>query len=207
MTDIVRATDPVPGLEQPHSRLAVALPALARCVITTTAMLARHRVRQPSRHVGDILHFADGSTARVYRETAAERLHVDDPAVLIVEFRLRWVRGRKGHAVFRAESLLNTPLFAGFPGFVTKLWLAHDENGVYRGFYQWDGAGSASEYVRALWWVLALVSVRGSIHYAVLPGLWRDQLLSDPSALETAKNGSLDWWRLTQVEPGAHSSV
>jgi hypothetical protein len=30
--------------------------------------------------------------------------------------------------VFRAESILNTPLFAGFPGFVSKLWLAHDEN-------------------------------------------------------------------------------
>jgi hypothetical protein len=29
--------------------------------------------------------------------------------------------------LFRAESLLNTPLFVGFPGFVSKLWLAHDE--------------------------------------------------------------------------------
>ena len=69
------------------------------------------------------------------------------PPVLVVAFRLRWVRGR-GHALFRAESLLNTPLFVGFPGFVSKLWLAHDENGAYRGFYQWNGATRRC-YVRA----------------------------------------------------------
>ena len=64
---------------------------------------------------------------------------VEAPVVLVVAFRLRWVRGR-GHALFRVESVLNTPLFVGFPGFVSKLWLANDENGVYRGFYEWDGA-------------------------------------------------------------------
>ena len=206
-TETLRATDPVPGLEQPHFRLSVAMRALARCVITTTTMLAQHRLRQPTRHVGDVLHFADGTTARVYRETVAERPLVVDPAVLIVEFRLRWVRGNAGHAAFRAESLLNTPLFAGFPGFVSKLWLAHDENGVYRGFYQWDGPGSASAYVRALWWVLAMVSVRDSIHYVVLPGLWRDDLLNDPSALEAVESQSHEWWRLTQVTPRPHPSV
>lgn len=79
-----------------------------------------------------------------------------------------WVRGR-GHALFRAESLLNTPLFAGFPGFVSKLWMAHDENGVYRGFYQWNGAERADAYVRALWWVLALVSDRSSIRSHHIP--------------------------------------
>jgi hypothetical protein len=52
--------------------------------------------------------------------------------VLVVEFRLRAVRGL-GHAAFRWESLLNTPLFAGFPGFVSKLWLANDDLGRYRG--------------------------------------------------------------------------
>lgn len=40
--------------------------------------------------------------------------------------------------MFRPMSLLNTPFFVGFPGFVSKLWLANDEHGVYRGLYQWD---------------------------------------------------------------------
>jgi hypothetical protein len=70
------------------------------------------------------------------RQTVVLNAAVDAPAVLVVGFRLRWVRGW-AHTVFRAESLLNTPLFVGFPGFVSKLWLAHDENGVDRGVYQW----------------------------------------------------------------------
>jgi hypothetical protein len=70
--------------------------------------------------VGVRLGFADGTSARVYRETVVDRGPTLDPCVLIVEFRLRAVRG-PGHAAFRLESLLNTPLFAGFPGFVSKL--------------------------------------------------------------------------------------
>lgn len=114
----------------------------------------------------------------------------------MVGFRLRYVRGR-GHQLFRRESLLNTPLFVGFPGFTSKLWLAHDEHGVYRGLYQWDGAQQAEHYARALWRVLALVSVRGSISYRVLPGLLRDDLLSNPELAPADETGA--WWRLTAV--------
>jgi hypothetical protein len=102
---------------------------------------------------------------------------------LAVTFRLRWVRGR-GHAAFRAESLLNTPLFAGFPGLVSKLWFTHDEQGRYRGIYEWDGAALADSYARALWWVLALVCSRNSIHYTILPGRHRDDVVTDPDLLD-----------------------
>jgi len=91
--------------------------------------------------------------------------------------------------------LLNTPLFAGFPGFCSKLWLAADERGRYRGFYEWDDAGRAEDYARALWRVLALVSAPGSIHYVVLPGLQRDAVLEQPQLL----GGDDAWWRLTEV--------
>jgi hypothetical protein len=92
-------------------------------------------------------------------------------------------------------------LFVGFPGFVSKLWLAHDENGIYRGFYQWNDPRLADAYVRALWWVLALVSVRGSIHYVVLPGLRRDDVLAVPALLESTEPAQREaWWRLTGVE-------
>ena len=115
--------------------------------------------------------------------------------MLVVEFRLRAVRGR-GHAVFRRESLLNTPLFAGFPGLVSKLWLAGDERGRYRGLYEWDGPELAENHARALWRVLALVSVRGSILYVVLPGLRRDELLEQPPVGEADVAA---WWRLAGV--------
>jgi hypothetical protein len=174
-----------------------AVRALINCVLTTAALLVRTRVHQPRDHLGQRLHFADGTAATVYRETVVTRPPTADPAVLVVCFRLRGVRSGPAHALFRLESVLNTPLFVGFPGFVSKLWLAHDSHGVYRGLYEWDGAGLAEDYVRALWRVLALVSVRGSIHYQILPGLRRDDLLRDPGSLSVTAPGEMhDAWRL-----------
>jgi hypothetical protein len=144
------------------------------------------------------LRFADGTSARVYRETVVDRDETRDPCVLVVGFRLRAVRGW-GHAAFRAESLLNTPLFAGFPGLVSKLWLADDERGRYRGLYEWDDPRQAEAYARALWRVLALVSVPGSIHYVVLPGLRRDELLARPQILAGAAADAAAWWRPAEV--------
>ena len=48
------------------------------------------------------------------RETVVDRPATADPCVLVVEFRLRAVRGW-GHTAFRPLSLQNTPLFVGFP--------------------------------------------------------------------------------------------
>ena len=71
-----------------------------------------------------------------------------------------------------------------------------DERGRYRGLYEWDSPRLAENYALALWRVLALVSVRGSIHYVVLPGLRRDELLARPQELSGAAAG---WWHLTGV--------
>jgi hypothetical protein len=180
------------GPEPPPLAYPAALRALAGCFAGTARLLWRRRMHLPKERVGMRLRFADGTSARVYRETAVDRGATADPCVLVVAFRLRAVRGR-GHAAFRRESLLNTPLFAGFPGLVSKLWLADDERGRYRGLYEWDGPRLADNYARALWRVLALVSVRGSIHYVVLPGLRRDELLARSHA------GGAAWWRLTGV--------
>ncbi len=79
---------------------------------------------------------------------------------------------------------------------MSKLWLADDECGRYRGLYEWESPGLAENYARALWRVLALVSVRGSIHYVVRPGLRRDKLLAQPQELSGAAAG---WWHLTGV--------
>jgi hypothetical protein len=181
--------------EQPPLAYPAALRALAGCFAETTRLLWQRRLHLPRQRVGMRLRFADGTSARVFRETTVDRGVTADPCVLVVEFRLRAVRGR-GHAAFRRESLLNTPLFAGFPGLVSKLWLADDERGQYRGLYEWDGPRLAENYARALWRVLALVSARGSIHYVVLPGLRRDELLDRPQVLAGAAPA---WWHLTDV--------
>ena len=184
--------------ERPPLAYPAAAWALAACVAETVRLLWQRRMHLPSQRVGMRLRFTDGTSARVYRETVVDRGTTADPCVLVVEFRLRAVRGL-GHAVFRWESLLNTPLFAGFPGFVSKLWLADDERGRYRGLYEWDGPRLAENYARALWRVLALVSARGSIHYVVLPGLRRDELLDRPQVPGDAGADAAAWWRLADV--------
>jgi hypothetical protein len=163
-------------------------------------------VRFPREHVDTYLHFADATSARVFRETVVERGPTRDPCVLVVEFRLRLVRGW-GHALFRRESLLNTSLFVGFPGFVSKLWLADDQHGVYRGVYEWDGAARAEYYARSLWRILELGCVPGSIHYIVLPRLRRDQVLQDPDVLvDRTPDGAAAWWRPVRVWSAQSSS-
>jgi hypothetical protein len=193
MTTVVeRSEAPLPLLD--------ALGALARCVVRCAALLVRGELSRPTNHRGERIEFADGSSALIYRETVVKHAATEDPVVLVVGFRLRWRLGSVGHQVFRAESLLNIPLFAGFPGFVSKLWLRHDRNGVYRGFYQWNRGVLAHAYVRALWWVLAIVSERRSITYVVVPGLSRDDVLDNPAIIAARDNpGGTDWWRPTGV--------
>jgi hypothetical protein len=165
--------------------------------VTSLPLLARRRVRTAQGWVGSRLRFADGSSAPVYRETRKDGGTAVDPCALVVAFRLRAVRGR-GHTVFRWVSLLNTPLFVGFPGFRSKLWLAADEHGDYRGVYEWDGAERAVHYARSLWRVLALVSVPGSIRYAIRPGVHRDDLIRRVGGTDAAEGLVEDgWWRVS----------
>jgi hypothetical protein len=94
------------------------------------------------------------------------------------------------------ESRLNAPLFVGFPGFVSELWLAADGRGVYRGT-----SGTARRWPAPmpapLWRVLALVSVPGSIHHRVIPGLHRDHVLADPAILNgVCPDRPRRWWRV-----------
>ena len=180
--DRIRSGAPAGWSDRGRERLGAALRSVARCAAVSAVLLVRGRIRRPTDRIGTVLRLPDGTSSRVYRETVLDRDPAAEPCALVVTFRLRGVHGR-GHAWFRRESLLNTVLFVGFPGFVSKLWLTHDENGVYRGLYDWDGARAAERYARSLWWVLALVSVRGSIHHLVLPGVHRDDLLVAPSAV------------------------
>lgn len=171
-----------------------AIRQFAASAVGMVRLLARGRLHHPRGRVGALVGFADGTTSRVYRETRVDSGIAIEPAVLVVGFVLRGVRGR-AHAAFRLESWLNIPLFVGFPGFTSKLWMAHDEHGRYRGVYEWDDADQAMAYVHTLVWVLGLISVPGSIAARVLPGLHRDEMLTDPSLLGALCDGMGPWWR------------
>jgi hypothetical protein len=173
--------------------------AVARCFTRTLLMLARRELHLPRENVGRIIRFADGTSGRVYRETRVDRPVPQNPCILVVSFRLRRVHGR-GHKAFEVESLCNTVLFAGFPGLVSKLWIAHDARGTYRGLYEWDGPAEAERYARSLWRVLEVVSEEGSIDFRVLPALRRDEVLADPSRLDGHADKEPEaWWRVVEA--------
>lgn len=168
-----------------------------RSAVKTVRLLAGGRLRSPHAWLGRRLTFADGTTSVVFRETAAVGMAVADPAVLVVQFRLRLIcTNRLAHALFWRECLLHTPLFAGFPGFRTKLWLSDLQTGVYRGVYEWDGADRAVAYAETLARLLRLVSQRGYVRYHVVPGLRRNDL---PAGM--AGSNGREWWRLVAMPP------
>jgi hypothetical protein len=116
-------------IHEAHLGVGDGLKALGRCALRTAGLLGRRELHQPAGAVGRRVRWADGTNSAVYRETVADHA-ANRPCTLVVRFRLRGVRRPIFHALFRLESELNTVLFAGFPGFVSKLWFANDERGL-----------------------------------------------------------------------------
>ena len=118
----------------------------AHCVRAWGGLVARRQLRSPKGYVGTHLHFRDGTTSLVFRETV-RRAPTLEPTLLVIQFRLAALgSNRWAHAAFRRECVLHTPLFAGFQGFRSKLWADDVTTGVYRGVYEWDGAEAARAY-------------------------------------------------------------
>jgi hypothetical protein len=173
--------------------------AFASCALVTASLLSARELRLPKLHVGRRLNFADGTTSRVYRETTRRGAPTRQPTLLVVQFRLRLIGNSKLlHVAFRAESILNTVLFAGCPVSRTKLWCTDERTGSYRGVYEWDGAERATWYATTLSGLLRLVSEPGSVRFHVVAGVRRDDFLRDPRVIGLQEPASADrWWRLS----------
>jgi hypothetical protein len=174
---------------------ASALRAIVHSAAVTFGLLLHRRTHLPRTMVGSRLHFADGSSARVFRETTVDDVSDEQRCILVVTFRLRLLRGR-WHRLFLWECILNTPMFVGFSGFASKLWIDHDEHDNYRGLYEWSDSARAERYARSLMRVLQLVCRPGSVRYVVLPGLRRRELFDDPSVLRAFDDAGDAWWRV-----------
>lgn len=184
--------------------------AVARSAAVTVRLMARRRLSMPRSLVGGRITFADGSTSTVFRETAALVPVAADPVVLVVSFRLRgFGRSRFLHAAFRRECVLHTPLFAGFPGFRSKLWLADTVAWTYRGLYEWDGADPAAGYATQLVRVLRPVCLPGTVTFHVTTGVGRDDALGRQGTGSGGEGTSADgWWRpCSWTPPGAAGGV
>ncbi|MEZ5406629.1 MAG: hypothetical protein R2761_01305 [Acidimicrobiales bacterium] len=151
------------------------------------------------------MEFSDGTSSRVYRESVCTAPRSGEPCLLVVSFKLRLIGvNPMGHAAFRAESLLNTPLFAGFPGFRSKLWLTDPDTGMYRGVYEWDGPAQARSYAETLCRLLRLVSVPGTLRYHVAEGVTPAEIISRaslPGPSPGPPGGPDGWWHLHSVRP------
>jgi hypothetical protein len=157
---------------------ADALVAVGLSIVRFCVLLIRRRIHQPRQHVGQRLALASGGRARVCRETVVDQHRSEAPAVIVFQYRLRsqrsWVQ-----KVYRPASVLITPFLAGLPGFVSKLWLAFDEDALYGGVYEWDGAKPAEFSAQTIRWILPVVAVPSSIAYQVVSGLNRDRYLTE----------------------------
>jgi hypothetical protein len=168
-------------------------------------MSAHHRLSRPVDHVGATLSFRDETTSRVFRETLVVGAATADPVLLVIRFRLAFLDDLGLlHAGFRRECLIHTPLFAGFRGFRSKLWLEDEDTRIYRGVYQWDGEKDAATYAARMVGLLAPFSNRGTARSHVVPGLSRSDYLVDPDV--TAGGASDGWWRLAHRATVAGSS-
>jgi len=155
------------------------LRAVIRSIAETVRLAMRGRLRSPKSRVGSEVTFPDGTRSVVFRETRTGNESLRLPAVLVVEFSLRLLGPRRRflHALFRTACVINTPLFAGFPGFGTKLWMADVGTGGYRGVYEWYGADLADSYAARLSRILSPLSVAGSFRYRVIPGVFLEGYL------------------------------
>jgi hypothetical protein len=158
-------------------------------------LAAAGRLDSPRELVGATLRFQDGTTSLVFRETSLRGAPAVEPVLLVIQFRLAALgSSRLLHAAFRRECILHLPLFAGFPGFRSKLWADDVRTGVYRGIYQWEGAEAAHAYARRMVGLLAPFSTAGTARYHVVDGVRRSRYLEAP---QTVPGDDADgWWRL-----------
>lgn len=143
----------------------------ARCAVRTSGLLMHRRLHLRSTRIGDSFRLPDGRRFQVFRESSCDAEAPGPPVTLAVWFRLWAVPpgARVRRLLFERGSIVNTLLFAGFEGYLVKLWMVAPETSDFAGLYSWAGAESADRYGRYITAVLRPLSTRGSVGFQVLP--------------------------------------
>jgi len=84
-----------------------------------------------------------------------------------VWFRLRAIPpgARIRRWLFERLCILNTVLFAGFEGYLLKLWMVNPMTSDYAGLYSWESADTADRYGTYITAILRPLSQPGSVGY------------------------------------------
>ena len=111
---------------------------------------------------------------------------------LAVWFHLRGIPpgSRFRRFVFERLCLANTVLFAGFPGYLVKLWMVDPWTADYAGLYSWRCAEEAETYGDYIVRVLSPLSTPNSVGYQLLPGTLDSHLVTSDDS-ETPAAGPL----------------
>ena len=146
------------------------LSTAVRCLLVTIALLGRRRLHLRPGSIGQARYLPDGRRFDVYRETErTSDVASTEPVTLSVWFHLRGISGgaRVRQRAFERVSLVNTMLFAGVDGFLTKLWMVDPATGDWAGLYTWDTAERADRYGRYITAVLRPFCRPGSVGHEV----------------------------------------
>jgi hypothetical protein len=113
--------------------------------------------------IGQVI-VADGEEWTVFRKLRLVEYGLA-PAQAMVEARFRMTESFDRH---RLSSMLAVPLFAGMPGFRSKIWM-HNQAGEYRVVYEWQTIEDAQRFSESL--IVKMIrrrAVPGSVKLDVL---------------------------------------
>jgi hypothetical protein len=175
-----------------HTRVMASM--MLRCAARTCRLLIARRLHLHRHHVGDTCTLPDGRRFVVFRESSCDGPAPVAPVTLAVWFHLRGVPAgaRVRRYVFERESMLNTVLYAGFEGYLVKLWLVDPSTSDYAGLYAWASADEAEAYGRYITAVLRPLSRPGSVGYEVLPAVSLDEYLGRAAVPPASASATTD---------------
>ena len=129
------------------------------------------------------MRFPDGRAFVVFRESTCDQPTSETGVMLAVWFHLRGIpRGaRVRRRLFERLCLVNTLLFAGFDGYLVKLWMVNPTTSDYAGLYSWSSAEDAETYGRYITAVLRPLSLPGSVGFQVFPEWTLERYMHQPA--------------------------
>ena len=152
------------------SRRAVASQA-AHCAVRCGRLLIGRRLHLRDSRVGSRVPLPDGRVYAVFRESTCDQPTSGTPVMLAVWFHLRGVPpgARVRRWLFERLCIVNTLLFAGFDGYLVKLWMVNPATSDYAGLYSWASPSEAETYGRYITAILHPLSQQDSVGFRVFP--------------------------------------
>jgi hypothetical protein len=150
------------------------------CAVRVIRLLLDRRLHVRGARVGARVALPDGRAYVVFRETTCDTPSRGTPVMLAVWFHLRLIPAgaRIRSWLFERVCVLNTALFAGFEGYLAKLWMVDSTRCDYAGLYSWTSASGAQRYGRYITAILRPLSSPGTVGYQVAPEWTLEEYLS-----------------------------